>query len=48
MEAVPLAQLTKVEQECDSLTRELEVMRELVKAKDEMIVLLKGGYNRPN
>jgi hypothetical protein len=40
--------LIKAEQERDAFSRELDVMRELVKAKDETISLLRGGYNRPN
>lgn len=40
--------LTHTEHQRDAATRELEVMRELVKAKDEMIMLLKDSPHRPN
>lgn len=39
------AKLSQCEQEKVSLARELEVTRELVRAKDDMILLLKGSRN---
>ncbi|MCC2546447.1 hypothetical protein LJY25_08325 [Hymenobacter sp. BT175] len=40
--------LADCEKDKTSLARELEVTRELVKAKDEMILLLKGSRTNPN
>lgn len=40
--------LLQAEQERGALVRELEIMRELVKTKDEMILLLKNGHNQSN
>ena len=42
------AQLDKAQREIELLTGQLELKDTIIKGKDEMLDLLRGGFNRPN